>query len=76
MGETYMQTLKYLDSICKQYGLVMVGCDNEDEDFIRHTESGEIILYMEDLPLDEIVYRTEQWIRNTNRDVKINKIIQ
>lgn len=76
MGETYMQTLKYLDSICKQYGLVMVGCDNEDEDFIRHEESGEIILYMSDLPLDEIVYRTEQWIRNTNRDVKINKIIQ
>lgn len=76
MNETYMQTLKYLDSICKQYGLIMIGCDNEDEDFIRHTESGEIILYMEDLPLDEIVYRTEQWIRNTNRDVKINKIIQ
>ena len=54
----------------------MICCDNEDKNFIRHEESGEIILYISDLTLDEILYRTEQWIRNTNRDVKINKIIQ
>lgn len=72
MGMTYMKKLKYLDSTCKQWGLSMIGCDNEEDDFIRHNSTGEVVLYMSDLSIDEVIYRTEQWVR----DAKINKIIE
>lgn len=72
MGMTNMKKLKYLDIILKEWGLSMIGCDNEEDDFIRHNGTGEVVLYMSDLSIDEVIYRTEQWVR----DAKINKIIQ